>query len=82
VCRRESLELTGPRFSYIAVVNSQSFFARKDKTSIFKEKKIEGEKKACAGHKQQSAARLSFSSSREKLAWLSLRQQLYVLILT
>jgi hypothetical protein len=29
-----------------------------------------------------SAARLSHSSSREKLAWLSLRQQLYVLILT
>jgi hypothetical protein len=29
-----------------------------------------------------SAARLSLSSSREKLAWLSLRQQTYVLILT
>jgi len=28
-----------------------------------------------------SAARLSLPSSREKLAWLSLRQQLYVLIL-
>jgi hypothetical protein len=29
-----------------------------------------------------SAVWLSFSSSREKLAWLSLRQQPYVLILT
>jgi hypothetical protein len=29
-----------------------------------------------------SAARLSLNSSREKLAWLSLRQQTYVLILT
>jgi hypothetical protein len=29
-----------------------------------------------------SAARLSLNSSREKLAWLSLRQQPYVLILT
>jgi hypothetical protein len=29
-----------------------------------------------------SAARLSFSSSKEKLVWLLLRQQPYVLILT
>jgi hypothetical protein len=29
-----------------------------------------------------SAARLSLNSSREKLAWLSLRQQPYILILT
>jgi hypothetical protein len=29
-----------------------------------------------------SVARLSLSSSRAKLAWLSLKQQLYVLILT
>ncbi len=39
VCRQESYELTGPRFSYIALVNSLSFFAKKVKTSILIERK-------------------------------------------
>jgi hypothetical protein len=44
--------------------------------------KNKNEKKVTRSQAGHTAARLSLNSSREKLAWLSLRQQPYVLILT